>query len=585
MAVVSTGSLTLTDLNDSRQLVLYLNANYKTQIYDPNANSYNPNFTSTNLVITPELYIAGGDGSNMLPTSNVKSITWYEGTQTTTAIPETSGTDYSIPTGAVATTAKPLTVKTNFTSKNSQIFTCVIVYTDPATKFDVTAKANIEIVKITNGQKGNTGASAITAILSNDTDNVPSDSNGNNQIVTGVSATVTVYEGATDVTSSWNMGTPVVVGANGTLSGTPTNRIWTLNANGMTADVATVTWTLTRSGYASITKVFTISRVRNGVAGTSPTLYRMITSQSAIKKTEGGVYSPTNIYMEGKSQVGSGAYGTYSGRYKVYTTTSALNASTNWGTAVYTSSADQANYTYPATGTFPAGITGVKIEFYLAGGTTTLLDSQVIPVVQDGNTGQDAYFLNVWCPDGDTIRNGVGSITVHADLYKGGSTITPTAFKWYIQDPTATTASGGDTDGGAGWRLLTSTYNVGITGYTTDTITVPPSAVQGNEGFKCVATSGSKYSNVTMVKDFTDPITTNIVGQDTFKNGEGTVTLKVQLLQNGGVIPNTGYTFRWALYKADGSTLIKTYATTTDTCTIPATDVSGTALLIVDTQK
>src|SRR5690606_16785137 len=167
MAVVSSGQITLTDLNDSKQLLLYLNANYRTQIYDPNNGSYNPNFASSNLVITPELYVAGGDGANLLPSADVTSLKWYEGTQTTTPIPETSGATYSIPTGSVATTAKPLTVKQNFTNKNNQVFTCVLTYLDPDTNFEITVKANIDIVKIVNGQKGDAGVNAISSFLTN----------------------------------------------------------------------------------------------------------------------------------------------------------------------------------------------------------------------------------------------------------------------------------------------------------------------------------------------------------------------------------------------------------------------------------
>jgi len=367
--ILASGQLTLTDLNDTRQYILYLNSNYKTQIYDPNTGAYSPNLSSSNLVIDPQLYVSGGDGSDLIPSANVKSISWYEGTDTTApplAETSTSGTTsggltYVIPTGTLATTKKTLTIKSNLTSMNNQVFTCKVVYTDPGTNFDITIVANAEIVKITNGQKGATGAS-----------------------------------------------------------------------------------------------------------------------------------------------------------------------------------------------------------------------------------GVDAYFLNVWAPSGDTIRNSSGSLTLTADLYKGSSKITPTAFKWYIQNPAATTSSLGDADGGAGWELLTSTNTHGTSNYTTGTITVPASAIDGVEGFKCVATApstGTKYSGVIVVRDFQDPITVNIVGTNIFKNGTGSVTLTAQLIQAGVVIPTTGYTFTWALYDSNGS-LIKNYTNVTgDTITIPATDVNGTGNLVCDVSK
>jgi hypothetical protein len=464
-----------------------------------------------------------------------------------------------------------------------------VVLPDPSTGFNVTQKAEIEIVKVTNGTNGTNGANAITAILTNDADTVGSDSAGNSQVITGVASTITVYEGATDVTSSWSMGTPVVTGVSAsgyTLSGTPANRTFTLTGtNPMTADVATVTWTLTRSGYSNITKTFTINRIRNGTAGTSPTLYRFLPSANAIKKSEAGVYTPSNLVLEGKSQTGSGTYGAYAGRFKVYTTTGVINSSTAWGTAVYTSSANESTYTYPATGTFPANITGIKVEFYLNNGTT-LVDSQVIPVVSDGAKGADAIYAYVWNPDGNTVKNGSGTVTCHIDLYNGATPVTASAFKWYIQDPTATTTSGGDADGGAGWRLLNSTYNAGVTNYTTDTITVPASAVAGTESFKCVATYNSvKYSGVTTVVDLSDPIIVRIDGANIFKNGEGSVTLRATVLQAGAEIDSAGttYTYTWSLYNS--SNVKQTFSKTGKSITVSATEVDGIGNLVCEISK
>lgn len=919
MAIVSSGQLTLTDLNDNKQLIIYLNANYRTQVYDPNNTTYSPNFTSTNLVITPELYIAGGGGANLLPTPQVQSLTWYEGNQTTTPLAETAttgttgnGYTYNIPTGAVGTTAKPFTLKSNLTSA-SQIYTCVIVYRDPDTSFDVTVKASIDIVKITNGAKGQdgTGANAIQGVLSNDNHSVPSDSAGGSQIVTGAVSTLSIFEGSTDVTSSWNMGTPVVTGATGTFSGSPTNRTFTLTS--MTSDSATVVWTATKAGSPNIVKQFTLVRVKSGTNGSNgsdstsywmtvdasaiqksasgtytpssinitaksqvgagtpanysgkftvddstdgstytnrytsasneatknyvpsagiktlrvrlhqagvtpngsnhideqiipivadgvdvytsilsndsvvfpadkngnvssyannvttlkiykgatddtanwtisqarstgvtvteattsatatvtalaqandtgsvtftatkasaptqtkvftlsksktgqdPTAYWLVSDTSAIQKSVGGVYTPASINLTAKSQLGSGTPGNYSGRFQIWEST---DGGSTWGTAKYTSSGNEATKNYVPS----ASISAVKVQLYLAGGTTTLLDEQIIPIVADGTNGSngsngvDAYYLNVWCPNGDTVRNSGGNISVTADLYKGGSTVTPTAFKWYQQDPNATTGSGGDTDGGNGWRLIngvsdattaptlalqsntgtrmvaqtyfvrytwvglsgetlasseaslavtanndlkvtipvfpsgvtrakvyigtvtgatnlkyqgditTSAGNIVLSKYdsttvapptsstastaivTSATITVVPQSIQGIEGFKCVATApttGTKYSGLTIVKDFQDPIAVNIIGASVLKNGQGSTTLTAQLIQNGVEISTNGYTFAWALYNQNGS-LNKTLSGSGDTITVLNSDFDGVNNLVVDVSK
>jgi hypothetical protein len=587
MAIVASGQMTLTDLNDSKQLVMYIGASQSRTVIFNGVSTYTPNYSTSNQVLTPQLFIAG---NNADIASQAISTKWYvqtNGAGTPTEITANT-TDYTLGTG----TPKTLTIKTNVLASNaSMTYICELVYPDSATGFNVTSKAEIEIVKVTNGTNGTNGQNATVAVLSNDADTVGADSAGNSQIITGVASTITVYEGTTDVTSSWSMGTPVVTGLGAlntayTLTGTPVNRTFTLTGtNPMTADVATVTWTLTRSGYANITKVFTINRIRNGTAGTSPTLYRFLPSANAIKKTEGGVYSPASLVLEGKSQTGSGSYGSYAGRFKIYTTTATLNASTNWGTAVYTSSGNESTYTYPASGTFPANITGIKVELYLAGGTTTLLDSQVIPVVQDGASGTDAFYLNVWTPNGNTVKNGTGTVTATADLYKGaGEVSSGITYKWYIQDPTATTASGGDADSGDGWRLLTSSYNASITGYTTKSIVVPASAIAGSESFLCVASySGGKYKNVCSAVDLSDPILVRIDGINVFKNGTGSTQLTATLLRNGEVLDPTGYTFAWSIY--DENNVKTAFTASTQTVTVNASAVDGRANIVCEVSK
>jgi hypothetical protein len=568
MAIVSTGQLTLTDLNDTKQLVLYLNPNYRTQIYNPNNNSYNPNFTTSNLVITPELYVAGGDGADIIVGAQTKSVTWYEGTQTTTPI------STGVPTGSPSTTSKTLTVSSNFTNKNSQMYTCVVVYTDPDTNFDVTLKANVDIVKITNGEKGDAGVNAIMAVLSNESHTVPTDSAGNNGNFTGAVSTISIYEGATDVTSSWSV---TQTRSNVTVTETTSSKTATVTA--MSADSGYVEFTATRSGYATIVKRFNLTKSKQGIAGTTPTTYWLVNSNPAITKTKAGSLVPSSISASAKKQTGTGSPTAYTGRFRFSTSTDGSSFT------VASTSADATSASYSPS----ASVKAIKVELFMAGGTTNLLDEQIIPIVTDGtdgNHGTDAFYLNVWTPDGDTIRNGDGSLKAKAELYKGAGVQTSSVtYKWYIQDPTATTASGGDSDGGDGWRKLTSTYNAGVTNYTTNEITVPSTAIAGVEGFMCVATySGETYKNVVILKDFQDPITVNILGATIFKNGEGSVSLTAQLIRAGVEISTSGYTFAWSIYNTNG-TLVKNLSGTSDTVTVNATDINGIGNVVCDVSK
>lgn len=608
MAIVSTGQLTLTDLNDTKQLILYLNPNYRTQIYDPNAGTYTPSFASTNLIIKPELYVAGGDGTNIMPNggtpvanAQVKSIAWYAGSETIVGnliADGASGADYTIASGTASTTDKKLTVKTNFTAKNNQVFSCVVVYTDPDTNFDVTLKGSVDIVKITNGQKGDggdAGQNALTAILSNESHGIPTAWDGTSPVYTNSGTTIRLFEGTTELTydgvgtanGSWKVvatGTGITAGAI-----TDSGLFATVAvASAITADQASISFAITgkrADGTAiSLTKVQTFTKVKNGQAGTTPTAYWMTLSSHVIQKTEAGVFSPTSIVATGYKQVGTGTP-TSDASYKFridYDNGSGFVNGTPSASAVATAT----------TTAYNAGLKAIRFRMYQSTVTpsdTNFIDESIVMVVKDGNTGASAFFLNVWTPEGDTIRNGSGSLKIKADLYEGGIVRTPSAFKWYIQNPLATTASLGDTDGGNGWELIIAgnAGTLGITNYTTAEITVQGTAISGVEGFKCVATYASlnpKPSGVTVVKDFQDPISVNILGANIFKNGEGSVTLTAQLLRAGVEIPTTGYTFAWAVYNTNG-TLNKALVGATDTITVDATDVNGIGNIVCDVSK
>lgn len=204
-----------------------------------------------------------------------------------------------------------------------------------------------------------------------------------------------------------------------------------------------------------------------------------------------------------------------------------------------------------------------------------------------GSAGQDAINTVLWTPNGNTIRNSTGSLIAKVDVYKGSAIVTPTAFKWYIQDPTATTSSGGDADGGAGWRLLNSSYNEGTSGYTTATLTIPATAITSIESFKCVVTYASKkYQDVCTVMDVTDPIQVAVTGTSVFKNGQGSTTLTAKLYQAGVEVDergNEGYVYTWSLY--DSNNVKSTFSKTGKTITVDADDVNVRGNIVCDVSK
>lgn len=548
MSIVASGQLTLVDLNDSKQLIMFIGSSQQRQvIYNPNASGasqYVPNYSTANNVLTPQLFIAGtnGDIAGTIDPSKTRWFVQVGSTGTPTPI-TASDTNYTLGTGKPVT----LTIKNNvLASNNSMTYICEMDYMDTDTGFTVTAKAEYEIVKVTNGMNGQDGAdgkNAIMGILSNDSHTIPTDSSGNGGTWSSATTTMFVYVGTTDDSANWTY-TAVATGCTGAFSTTGAKNVYTLSA--MSADLATVDITAKKTGNPDIVKRFTISKNKAGANGASASAYWLLSSNVAISKNASGNYVPANLTITAKTQTGSSAVADYKGRFSIYESTDG----TTFPNKKYESTADETtgSYTY----TPSAGIKSARIRLYQAGGLTVLLDEQIIPVVTDGLNQISAV---VWTPDGNTIKNANGTLTATCDVYNGSTIQTSgVTYKWYFQDPNATIANGkADADGGDGWQLMkdTATAN-GVTGYTTKTITIPASSIVNIESFKCVATYLTiKYRDVCTILDVSDPFMVTIVGINTFKNGVGVTDLTAKIYQGGVEIDQAGtggYTYTWYLY-------------------------------------
>uniref|UniRef100_A0A7C3E1A3 Tail protein n=1 Tax=Gracilinema caldarium TaxID=215591 RepID=A0A7C3E1A3_9SPIR len=223
-----------------------------------------------------------------------------------------------------------------------------------------------------------TGDSAIVGMLTNDTHTVPTDSAGNNGVYTGCSTTMYIYVGATDDSANWTVAATPSSGVTGSLSGK------TYTVTNMTVDSGYVDLVASRSGYPNVTCRFTITKAKQGTTGAPgatgapATAYWLVSSVAAIKKSESGVYTPSSVTFNAKSATGTNSPVNYAGRFIIAET---LDGATY--TDKYTSSADEATKTY----TPSANIKALRCRLYLAGGTTTLLDEETVPVVSDGPTG------------------------------------------------------------------------------------------------------------------------------------------------------------------------------------------------------
>lgn len=188
-----------------------------------------------------------------------------------------------------------------------------------------------------------------------------------------------------------------------------------------------------------------------------------------------------------------------------------------------------------------------------------------------------------YAPEGTVFKNGASAtLKAHCDMWRG-STIdnTNVTYKWYKL-------------GSGNWTEITSANAGGITGYTTNEITIPESAVLNFDSFKCTikdtdAASGTyntTVSDIISFADMSDPYQVEITAPagTTLTSGLTSTILTVNCWQNGELLPDsffTGATCTWRKFNklgvqdtAWGTSGIKTGRTLTvtrDEVTVAAT--------------
>ena len=230
----------------------------------------------------------------------------------------------------------------------------------------------------------------------NDSHAVPIGASG--AIWTGSGGSIEVFEGQTKLTLNstsqsatypagsgrYNLsiakisGDTITVGA---LSGTTTAGLADWSGTISQPTIYRITAYVTTNGGANVTVSTdaTLAPVRDGVS------YWLTTSASSISKNVNvtpNTLTPSTLTVNLYRSVGSTAPALYGGRFTIEITTDG----TTWTTA-YTSAADQSSYTYPSTGTISNTIKAIRARAYTSGGTTTLVDEEIITVVNDGANG------------------------------------------------------------------------------------------------------------------------------------------------------------------------------------------------------
>lgn len=195
-----------------------------------------------------------------------------------------------------------------------------------------------------------------------------------------------------------------------------------------------------------------------------------------------------------------------------------------------------------------------------------------------------------YAPNGTVFKNGAAtSLKAHCDMWRGS-----------VIDNTNVTYTWQKLGSGT-WTTITSANAAGITGYTTNEITIPESAVLNFESFKCVikdtdtasGTYNTTVSDIISFADMSDPYQVEISAPSgtTLTSGMTSTTLTVNCWQNGALLADsffTGATCKWRKFNklgvqdtAWGTSGIKTGRS----LTVTRDEVSVAATLTVEIEK
>ena len=520
MAIIATGSKTIIDLSDGKSLSAYLGSNQpRTQIHDVNANSYQPNWTTTagKLVITPVVY---ANQTAIALSNSALTITWKR--------KEGSGSEANLATGETVS-GNVLTVTQNkLSGVSSGLLTYIayVTYTDPDTGLPINATADITFALVSTGENAKSAWISGEQVFKYDKDsNV-------------APAQITLTANLQNVTmGKWQY----------------------KNASGAWTDYPTT------SDNASITAATLVVKPTHAIFNGSAASIRITTSDDSIGDT-------TSIYkvQDGATGATGGTGAAGKNASVVFLTNENITFAGNASGVVtaVTKTANVVAYTgttkvTPVLGTISGAPTGMTVTAGTASsneipltiaiaansnlGAAGQLEGTIsIPVtspvsttlqlrwskVNTGAAGSAAYVLTIYSPSGTVFTNGTANggttITLNAQFFQGATDRTTNSATYYL------------------WQKYVSgswtTFKAEAAGSSGSTCTVNASDVAGSATFRCRAKASSSsttyfYDSITII-DKTDNYQADIdsTAGDVFKNTVGSTCLICRLWQNGAEV-------------------------------------------------
>ena len=464
-------------------------------------------------------------------TSITTNVVAYNGS--TKATP-TIGTIANLPTGMTVTTGTVVnnevpivfTIASNATlgSASSNNGSITIPVTSPVNTNLILSWSKVNAGP--QGAQGNRGNDAYTVLLTNESHVFAGDVS--NAVDGSTTTQVLAYNGSAAQTvtiSSINGKAAAITDTDTGIAGLK------FKCSALSGTSPTITFTCTDDfvspsgiipivlsvGGVSFTKMFTYSIAFKGAAGgdgsqgpqgVAATSYWLVSSASAVQKTSTGTITvtPSTLTFTGKSKTGTNAPVDYACRWVIDSSTDGTTY-----TNLYTSAANEASKSINVATTYKT----IRARMYMAGGTTALLDEQVIPVVVDGAsaslvdiTPSAYYFKSTTGKDGTFTPD-------YIYLYPRFQTVTFS--KWEYSTNGGTTwvaASGANGISISTYNSMANTLRIAKTSTLyTDTVT--------SISFRCVSSNASVYDTVSIAKIY-DVVDLQIGGRNLLHRTDNT---------------------------------------------------------------
>ncbi len=279
----------------------------------------------------------------------------------------------------------------------------------------------------------------ISVTLSNDYQAIPVDVDGN---IIGdfpdVRTEVNAYYGTTDVSSECSY----TITKSDNIAGDWNSDTHTYTVTSLTADSGWVDIRVTYLQTLSITQRFTVAKLYAGPAGEPGITYILNSSDTVIVRSNNGTYSPDTITFSAYSRKGEESRQPYSGRFVIEETVDGKT----WKT-IYTSASDEASVTDHLNNVLvchklnglktqnvalsddnknllgvPREVSKVRCSLYAAGGTTTLIDQQTVPVVIEMDNLTQSDIVDILTNNGEWkgIYYLNGRLYISFDAARGG---------------------------------------------------------------------------------------------------------------------------------------------------------------------